>query len=277
MLLRAMCWQTILQHKIPWLRAFFVMNIGYLLNTLFPFRLGELGRAAVLSRKAGLGFFRMFSSVMVERAFDLAIAATMLLGTLPMVFEMAWARSMAISILVVVAAGLVGLFFMARNQQKLHEFALRIGRRSRFFTGWLLPKFEAILDGFAILADFRLFVLALALMVGSWSLAILQDYMILRGLVPETALWWVIFSLSASALGAGVPSVAGAIGVFEAAMIYTLGLVGVNAAQALAYALIIHGLQLGFSSAFGVIGLMREGSSLNGLLHELTVRRKVEG
>ncbi|HEX7434754.1 MAG TPA: lysylphosphatidylglycerol synthase transmembrane domain-containing protein, partial [Anaerolineaceae bacterium] len=82
---RVLCWQTLLQRKVPFKRTFFVMGEGYLLNNVFPLRVGELGRAVLLSRDKGLGFFQVLSTIVVERAYDMAIAASLLLGTLPFV------------------------------------------------------------------------------------------------------------------------------------------------------------------------------------------------
>ena len=44
-----------------------------------PVRLGEVGRAFLLSRKANLGFLQVFSTVLIERAMDVALAAGVLL------------------------------------------------------------------------------------------------------------------------------------------------------------------------------------------------------
>lgn len=282
MCLRAMCWRTILQNRVVLLRAFFVMNEGYLLNNLFPLRIGELGRALILGRSSGLGFFQVLSTIVVERSYDLAIAASLLLGTLPMVLalrhpgeglEMEWARSLAWTILALVAAGLVGLYALARYRQPFLKWAAKISGRFTFVQQWLLPKVSAILDGFAVLTRPGAFVISFVLMAASWLLAILEEYLILKVMVPTASFWWLAFVLGVSALGAGVPSVAGAIGVYEAAVVGALSLLGVNPAKGLAFALIIHLIQLGMSSLFGIIGLVKEGESLASLYQSLTAKK----
>lgn len=58
--LRALSWMILLQNKAPYGRVFLALNEGYLLNNIFPFRLGELGRAFLLSQATALsGFFRI--------------------------------------------------------------------------------------------------------------------------------------------------------------------------------------------------------------------------
>jgi glycosyltransferase 2 family protein len=282
MSLRAMCWWTILQHRVKFSRAFFVMNEGYLLNNVFPLRIGELGRAFILGRSSGLGFLQVLSTIVVERSYDLATAASLLLGTLPMVLAlrssgegagMEWTRTVAWIILALVAAGLVGLFVIARYRQPFMQWAAKAAGRFAFIQNWVLPKVSAILDGFAVLTRPGAFVISFALMAASWILAIFEEYLILRDLVPTASLWWLAFVLGVSAIGAGVPSVAGAIGVYEAAVVGALSLLGVDPAKGLAFALIIHLIQLGMSSLFGVIGLFKEGESLASLYQSLTAKK----
>ena len=273
MSIRALCWRTILQGRVSWPRAFFVMNEGYLLNNVFPLRVGELGRAVIMGRRSGLGFFQVISSILVERAFDMAIAASLLLSTLPLVLAMAWARPLAWTILGLVLAALVGLFFMVRHREALVQWAARVGQRFSFFTQWLLPKINSVLEGFSILTRPGAFALSFGLLFLSWSLAIVQEFIILRSLVPGAAIWWVAFVLAVSAIGAGVPSVGGSIGVYEAAAVGALILLGVDKNSALAFAIVVHAIQLGLSSLFGFIGLTQEGESLLSFYQSLTNKK----
>ena len=47
LIFRALSWMTLLQNKASFGRVFITLNEGYLLNNIFPFRLGELGRAVI--------------------------------------------------------------------------------------------------------------------------------------------------------------------------------------------------------------------------------------
>ena len=74
---RARAWQLILMDDVPFARVFLTMHVGYFLNNTLPFRMGELGRAYLLGR-TGLGFWRVFSTILIERSLDLAFAAGLL-------------------------------------------------------------------------------------------------------------------------------------------------------------------------------------------------------
>lgn len=274
MLARAVCWHTLLQRKVPFKRAFFVMNEGYLLNNIFPLRLGEVGRAVLLGNSSSIGILPVFSTIIVERSYDLVIASSLLLSTLPFVLTMAWERPVALTILGIVILGLGAVVVMAHFRGPVMRWLERRPIRWNFYRKWFLPKFDSVLDGFSVLNKPAFLVTSLGLMLVSWGLAILQEFVLLRNVVPTAPVWWVGFVLGAAAIGAGLPSVAGAIGVFEAAVVGTLALVGVPSGKALAFAFVVHGLQFTISTLMGAIGLSLEGENLISLYSKLTSRKK---
>lgn len=274
MAVRALCWHTLLQRKVPYIRAFFVMNEGYLLNNVFPLRLGEFGRAVLMGRYTGKGFLATLSTIVVERIYDIAIAASLFLSMLPLLLSMQGARPLAITVLGVVLAALVLLYGMARNRGPINAWLTRLGEHSPRLARLVIPQIQSVLEGFAVLTRPSLFVQSLGLLGLSWALAILEDYILLRNWVPEAQFWWVAFVLAAGALGAALPSIPGSVGVFEGSVVAALSLVGVDPARALAFALIVHIIQLVFSSLFGLLGLTQEGQSLSSLYSDLVARRQ---
>lgn len=274
MVVRATCWHTILQRKVPLKRAFFVMNEGYMLNNIFPLRLGEIGRAVILGNSSGIGILPVFSTIVVERSYDLVIASSLLLSTLPMALAMDWARPVAATILGLVTGALILLFIMARNKTRVISWLERLPIHWGFYVNWIVPKFGSILDGFSVLNRPRFFIISFLLMLTSWSLAILEDFVLLRNVVPGAQFWWVVFVMGAATIGAGLPSVAAAIGVFEAAVVGTLSLVGVSSSEALVFALIVHAIQFIFSTLIGVIGLVMEGENFSSLYTKLVLKRE---
>ena len=68
--LRAYSWMILLQKKAKYGRVFITLNEGYLLNNVFPFRLGELGRAYLLSDSTKMSGFFVLSTIVIERIYD---------------------------------------------------------------------------------------------------------------------------------------------------------------------------------------------------------------
>jgi uncharacterized protein (TIRG00374 family) len=273
LVLRALCWQILLQRKAPYPRVFFVLSEGYLLNNLLPLRVGELGRAALLGRDKGLGLFRVLSTIVVERAYDLAIAASLILSTLPLVLNMDSSRTLAISILSVVILGLFALYWMARYRDTVQFLVAKLGGRFAFINKWITPKLGAILDGFAVLTRPEYFAMSLGLMVLSWGSIILEEFIILRNLVPQAPLWWVGFVMSAAALGAAIPSAPAGLGVFEGVTVGALSLLGVDPGKGLAFAVLAHLVSFTFSNIMGIIGLIREGESISSFYQKLFTKK----
>src|SRR5262245_4923428 len=88
MMVGAKLWQTLLRDKAPYREVLFAAGEGYLLNNFLPFRLGELGRAFLLSRKSELQFGEIIPTIVIERVVDIAFSALMLLLALPFIADM---------------------------------------------------------------------------------------------------------------------------------------------------------------------------------------------
>jgi glycosyltransferase 2 family protein len=266
---RAWCWQTLLQRKVSLGRAFLVLNEGYFLNNILPLRLGEIGMAFLMGRRTGAGTLSVFSTIVMERAFDMAYAAGLLLIALPYVLKMDWARPLALIVLALIILGIFSLYLAARHRERLEKVLIRWGDKSKIIQRWVLPSIHNILDGFSVLTRFDLFLMALGALGISWVLAVLRDYIVLHALVPTAPLWWAVLSISASNLGGALPSMAASLGTFEGAATGALTLAGASPEVGLAYALVIHIVHLVFSSIVGAIGISQEGKSLGSLISEL--------
>jgi uncharacterized protein (TIRG00374 family) len=72
-LVRAMRWKIILRpiKKISFWHAFHPVVIAFTINCLLPGRLGELARPAILYKRDKIEFFKVLSTVGVERIFDI--------------------------------------------------------------------------------------------------------------------------------------------------------------------------------------------------------------
>lgn len=71
-LVRTWRWHYMLRplKKIPTLKMFPIVCIGYMGNNIYPYRAGELLRAAVLKRREGVPISASLATVIVERVFD---------------------------------------------------------------------------------------------------------------------------------------------------------------------------------------------------------------
>lgn len=267
-LVRAVAWRTLLQEKASLSQTFLTINEGYLINNLLPFRLGEVARGFLLSRKAGLSFWQVISTIVIERLLDLAFAAALLLSSLPFVIGASWAKNTAWIAAGLVLLGLGGLYLLARNhlwaEQKFNQLAARWPWLGRLGS----QQAPAFLSGLAILTDWRRFLRAVLWFTLNWGLAVGQYYLFLLAYFQDAQPLWAAFALGFIALGMAAPSSPGAVGVMELAAVAALSLFKLDPAQTLAMALTMHLSNYLITGLLGAYALAQEGETLSGLFRQ---------
>lgn len=268
-LLRSFAWQLLLQRKATLYHTFITLNEGYFFNNIFPLRIGELARAVLMGRRTRQGVFSVLLTIVVERSYDLVIAAGLFLATLPLAFSLAWAEPAALLLLLVVGAGLFILYLAARRREWVEEKVASIGMRRQWVKRWVLPQIRSLMQGFSVLIRIEYFLGSLALIFAAWILAIVRDWVLIGTLVSDAPLWWAALGASAANIAGAIPSVMGALGTYELGGTGALTLVGMPGEAALAYLLIVHMIHLVISTCIGAFGLSREGQTLASLYTDI--------
>ncbi len=273
LLVRGLVWRTLLRRKASYRDTFLTVCEGYLLNNFLPLRLGEIGRAFLLGRKANLPFMEVLSTIIIERLMDFAFAAGIMLSAVPYVVGASGAANIAIIIGVLVVAGLVTLVILARNQDWALGFYDRLTARWPGFQKQGREFLVSLFSGLSILADGWLFARVLLLMILNWSISIISSFILLRAFFPQATLVWSLFTLGAQAFGNAIPSLPGAVGTFEAAVGGAIVLLGGNKSTALAAALVAHLSGYFFTGIFGLFSLSNEGQTVMGVYRQLKGRK----
>ncbi|MCL5428714.1 MAG: flippase-like domain-containing protein [Chloroflexi bacterium] len=269
---RAMAWRTVLMEQARFRDCFLTLNQGYLLNNLLPFRLGELGRALLIGGRVGMRFWRALSSIVVERVFDLGIAAGLLFATFPLVVGADWARSAAIITLVVVVIGFAMLFVMARRPALFTRLVERITSPSPKLTHWLKDKLASFLEGLSALNSAGRFLRVAFWMLLTWFFNVAWYYLLMRSFLPEATWLWALFTIAVASVGVAIPSSPAYVGVFESVLVGAMTLFGVDPAISLAYAVVAHILYFVVTGIIGIIGFWQQGESLGEVYRKLLAR-----
>jgi uncharacterized protein (TIRG00374 family) len=274
---RAIVWRTLLRNRASYRDVLLTVGEGYLLNNFLPFRLGEIGRAFLISRKSvpltgpgqRLQFMEVLPTIVIERAVDLAFSATILLVSLPFVVGAEGAGQIGLIVGVVVLLGLAVLYLLARNRQGaldlFHKLSQRWPGLQRVGGGFV----EAFLIGLAVLTDGWLFARFLFWMTVDWSIAVVSYFMIILAFFPQAQLIWGFFGLGIAAFGNAIPSLPGAIGTFEGAFGGALTILTGDQSTALAAALAGRLYMYISGITLGLIGLASEGQTLSGIYQQL--------
>lgn len=277
---RAQVWRTLLRDKPSYSDTFWTVGEGYLLNNFLPFRLGEIGRAFLLSRKSGMTFMEILPTIVIERAMDLGYTAVIFLSVIPFIFSAGTqgndAQRIGMIVGAVVLAGFVLLYILARSNQwaldLFHKLSARWPALQRFGGSFL----ESFFAGLSVLTDGWLFIRFLFWMTLNWALAIVSYYLIIRAFFPETQVTWAMFGLGAAAFGGAIPSLPGAVGTFEGAFGGALTLLTGDQSTSFAAAITARLYNYINSGIIGGIGLAREGETLSGVYKQLMNLRNKE-
>jgi len=273
LLIRGIVWRTLLRERASFRDVFWTLCEGYLLNTVLPFRLGEVGRAFLLGRKAKLGFMDVLSTIIIERVFDVAFSAAILLSAVPFVVGAAGAGRIAIVIGVLVVVGIVVLYILARNRVWALALFQRLSARWPILQQVGGNMLDSLFSGLAILTDGWLFVRFLFWMALDWALAIGQFWLLLLAFFPQARLLWSLFGLGAVAFGNAIPSLPGAVGTYEGALGGALTILSGDQSTALAAALTAHLTGIIITGVLGAYALSLEGETLMGVYRQLRNRR----
>lgn len=273
LIFRSLSWMTLLQNKASFGRVFITLNEGYLLNNIFPFRLGELGRAVILSQATGLSSFFVISTIILERAYDVAIAAGLLLATLPLVLGLDSGQTIASVVMTLVILVLIFLFLMARYRQRIIKKFDSYGETRLFFRERISRRIESLLDGLGALSRVDQFLLSVVYILLAWFSGTVQLYFLSQSLGIDTEFWWIGFVFGVISLGIALPSAPAGLGIYEVAMVGAFSLLGVPSSQGLAIALVAHSIHITITGFIALYGIIQDGENIMGLYQRLEKKR----
>ncbi len=274
LMVRGMVWRTLLRNIPSYRDTFITLGEGYLMNNFLPFRLGEIGRAFLLSQKSPLKFTEILPTIIVERIFDLIISAAILVIAVPYVAGAEGSAQVGYIIGGIVLLAVILLYIAAQNQ----DWALNLFNKltSR------MPKVQelggelvaSLLAGLSVFTDGWLFLRFLFWMVLNWLISIVQYTLIILAFFPQATLIWGMFGLGVAAFGNAIPSLPGAIGTLEAAIVFSIETLSNNAAAAGGVAAIVRLYNYLVTSVVGLYGLNTEGETLSGIYQKIKEIRK---
>ncbi|WKZ46529.1 MAG: lysylphosphatidylglycerol synthase transmembrane domain-containing protein [Anaerolineales bacterium] len=273
---RAQVWRTLLRNRASYSDVFWTIGEGYLLNNFLPFRLGELGRAFLLSRKSSLTFMEILPTIVIERTMDLIYTAIIFVSVIPFVVGAEENARVGIIAGSVVLAVFVMMYILARNNKwaldLFHKLTARVPRLQKLGGSFL----ESFFSGLSVLTDGWLFVKFLFWMTINWGVAIVAYYLIILAFFPQANAIWAMFGLGMAAFGGAIPSAPGALGTFEGAIVFALTRFVPDESTALAAAIAMRLYNYINSTVIGGIGLAREGQTLSGVYQQLMSFRNKE-
>ncbi|MBF8266967.1 MAG: conserved rane protein of unknown function [Dehalococcoidia bacterium] len=250
-LVRAYRWRLLfLKERISVARLFLIENIGQGVNNLLPVRIAsEATQFTILTLRDGVSRGTALATLGMIRVMDI------------------WANSLILAVSLLFIHSAAGQ--LARYAAGSLLFSLVLLALVRFVS-WgsrglpLLRRLPLLSTFAASVAEMEKrkdrLVASLAASLAAWVILGLSGWIVARSMgIPLSLAQVLLVILSTIFFATAIPSLPGAIGTFEAVMVYVMGIFGVDKNLAFPYALFVHALVFLPPILMAAIFLPREG------------------
>lgn len=249
---RAYRWKVFLQPvgRVPFRAAFSAMMIGYMVNNILPFRMGELYRAYALGKDVKISRSSAFATIVVERVFDI-LCLLLVLGIVLLFFPFpSWIKHSSLITFSGTVVLIALLLLMMRKTELLVNllrklfgtWGQRIGERAEH----IFRKFTEGLGAFKQTEHYLLITIASLLLWFFYLGCVYCTFYTFDFVTPEypkiyqSAVMASMVILAVGTIAIIIPSTPGAVGTYHGVCVLGLSLFDVPAEQAMGFALVMH-------------------------------------
>jgi len=263
-LVRGWRWQVILQASAP--RAAFgdataVTAIGFAVNSVSPFKLGELLRIGAIAPRVKIGIGEAGATVVVERVLDVLALLVIAVGAAAVSGGSSNSLGLWSGVLVIaavsVAIGAVA-YLMVTHPQATLAIIERVARRLPTRIATFVDTFAAsVLKGFASLRSPRRLAAAGALSVLIWLCIVVGLVAFFRALTPELSLSTLVLACTIFVVSQAISITPGSVGTYEGFFLLVLSTFGARpAALVTAVAVLSHVGNIAALLGAGAVGAL---------------------
>ncbi len=262
-LVRSYRWGVILEplKKIDQWSLLSATSVGFMAISLLPVRMGEFVRPYLIARKSDIRLGASLATIVVERVFDMLTLMIMLLlvmlSSRSKLIELPrWISEASYIILLITVPMLLLLIFAAiKRDISVKCFDRLFKLLPHALAGRLTRLLHSFLDGLQILPDWRKTAYLAMLSLVTWFLIGLINYALFKAFssmahLPLAAAFTVLLI---TAIGITLPTAPGFVGNYHYFCKLGLALFSIAKADALTYAILIHGLQFLVIIVLGLI------------------------
>jgi len=256
--------------KISLFSIFKGIMIGYMVNSFFPLRAGDIVKAYVIGKLNGVSKTYTFTITIIERLFDM-FTLLLLFLLLLCTFDLdSRYRSAAKLVALAVSAAIIMIVLIIRLGDRCTAwFTSRCAFIGDALKKKILEKVEIVQNGFKILCDWKDIVFILALFMAIWGGYIAVSYITGLAISVHLSLNLILFLLVTVSFGTAVISTPGQLGVHQYACITVFSLFNLTKEEALSFSLIQNTLTFVIPIILGLIFLFTTNMSLFSLTGNL--------
>jgi uncharacterized protein (TIRG00374 family) len=256
---RATMLYEVLDYNVKVSNSFYAVMIGYMMNYIIP-RAGEVSRCAALTKTDDIPVNKSLGTVVTERIFDMVILLLMLVVVFVFQFDLltsfittslqsnnntvaASGPNLKLIILIALAAGAMGVYLI-RKKLASNPLFVKI-------TGLLMGFGEGLLSIRKVKKPLVFVLLSIAI----WLCYVLMMYFCLFAMEATASLTFMdcltVFVIGS--IGMIIPAPGAGAGTYHFAVMQSLLLFGVAETDGIAYATIVHGIQMILLLAIGAV------------------------
>jgi hypothetical protein len=250
-------WSRLTGSGVHFLDAFAALMIGLFVNNVLPARIGEVARAYVISKKRGLSFTYSFSTVLLDRFFDLT-------GLLLLAFiffpdkSLPAAVSRSIYVLIAFLIFCITCMILFSREQFANKIACIFTRIKRPFFVKLAERVLMIQENLKrINSPFNL-ILSIVISFCTWFSMSIALYLVILMLGIQIDFRAIPFVCALLNLGLTIPSSPGYVGVYQFLLVYLLAIFGIPKYEGFTISIIYHAMWYIPYSIIGFIYLLKE-------------------
>ena len=268
-LIRSEIWRLLLEKRISVADAFWAYSTGFLFNNIFPFRLGEAARIAILATHRRLPLVEVAATAGLERLLDVISLVLIVVAIIPFMDMPAAVKQGALLFGSLSVMGLIVVFTLAKLGKRSEIWVRRLLRPlPNRYTEMIVARWQELVQGLTVLTRPSIGLPALSGALLVWGCTIAMQWCVLRAFQPQAGLIEAAFMTVAVSLAIALPAAPGFIGIFQwvgqQALVvpfphlYTPGI-------ALGIAIVTHLTSYLLSTGLGLIGLWYFGQSFSGV------------
>jgi glycosyltransferase 2 family protein len=250
-------WYRLTGSGVHFMDTFAALMIGLFVNNVLPARIGEVARAYVISKKRGLSFTYSFSTVLLDRFFDLT-------GLLLIAFiffpdeSLPAAVSRSIYILIAFLIFCIACMILLSRKQFANKVASMFIRIQRPLFSKLADRIFMIQENLKrINSPFNL-ILTVILSFCTWFSMTIALYLVILMLGIKIDFRHIPFVCALLNLGLTIPSSPGYVGVYQFLLVYLLAIFGVPKYEGFTISIIYHAMWYIPYNILGFIYLLKE-------------------
>lgn len=279
-LIRAVRWRVLLRPlgtKVLVRDLFAAQVIGATVNTLLPFRAGEIAKPLVASRRTGHDIAAVVATAVMERVYDLfGLLSVLLLMSVVLAPDIsigAGADDAAFIANLKRYGGIFGVFAMCcmaifftlatRKQAARSIFARIVSISPGPVQGVFMKLFDGFVAGLGNSRDLRGLLQAGLLSLWMWLNGALSIWCLFKAFSMSLPFGAACFIQVTIALAVAIPQAPGFLGVFHIAIEKALILWGQDVTLAKSYAIVFWAVSFVPVTSIGLIALWQEGLSLS--------------